>query len=400
MKTIKSPSFNAHAQEKTLQCLIRRYSLSCAGPGDRETSSRTEPVRLLDRTFTFTSLTLANGKLAIDDYIVHCPVIGHQTIRWSQLSDGIRSTGRIVFREDRLMVFGTISVGLPGQAPHEIRLIGAADSTRFSTTYCPTDGNTVEPGPDFEYGVLFESDPLWGDLGALQTATSFAYVYGCDWSADNSGAGGPANYIEDGLATFHVDRKTSRLQLDFAAYQYTMPSCLTKTQTFDAPIPFGSQFGSTSIVFNDDGTQFSGTVCDTDGNEYTWTGQDTDAALRCAAVAAQPPADFRDYLSAASPSGSDDLSVQDLASISITNVQTQANGLILDCMLYVMDDDLRKNLFGRSRPKNLPGNVVKTITEDSCKNFLNNAYAPTYIGWGLLISLNSPINSPTNKSIK
>jgi hypothetical protein len=375
-------------RQRAAMCrLVRSYSLTAAAEGERYTSTDRAALTLAGQAFTFSQLKILAGRLALDGHVIHAPRFGPRTIHWSQTAGGVRSIGQLVFRADLMMVFGVVTLGEAGGPLHEFRLTGTMDAVRFTTTYSPTnrdDGpEEVETpslaGPDFAYGVRAQSTDAPFDQDP-NDPTVFAEVYGCDWSADDPAAGGPAEYVDQGYATFSMD--DDELVMLLTAGQVVPPLCETRAQDFTAPIPFGGDYEPAKVVFSDDGASFSGTVYDLEGQAWLWTGSLADDMSMAAGLDLAPPADLRDHLSAGQVSQDDERTVQELAAIHLDDVQTASNGLLYDCMLYVMPADTRSNVFGRSRPTNLSTRITDTITEDGPTSFLNDHYTPTYAGWG------------------
>lgn len=374
-------------QRAAMRSLVRSYSLTAAAEGERYTSADRPARQLAGQDFAFSRLRIMAGQLALDDHVIHAPRFGPRTIHWSQTAGGIRSIGRLVFRADLMMVFGAVTIGEAGGPLHEFRLTGTMDAVQFATTYSPANGDdgsedadtTSLSGPDFAYGVRARSTDAPFDQDP-DDPTVFAEVYGCNWSADDPTAGGPADYVAQGYAVFSMEN--DELVMLLTAGQVVPPLCATPAWDFTAPIPFGGDYQPGKVVFSDDGAGFSGTVYDLDGRAWIWTGRMVGDASMAAGLTLAPPADLRDHLSAGQVSQDDERTVQELAAIQLDDVQTTSNGLMYDCMLYVMPADTRGNVFGRSRPTNLSKRITDTITEDGPTSFLNDHYTPTYAGWG------------------
>lgn len=372
-------------QRAAMRRLVRSYNLTAAAEGERYTATDRAALTLAGRSFTFSALKLMAGRLALDGHVIHAPRFGPRTIHWSETAGGIRSIGRLVFRADLMMVFGSVTIGEAGGPLHDIRLTGTMDAVHFTTIYSPApdgagapaagDDALSLPGPDFAYGVRAQSTDAPFDQDPNDPAV-FAEVYGCDWSADDPTAGGPADYVSQGYAVFSM--ADDRLVMLLTGGQVVPPLCQNPAQDFTAPIPFGGEYLPAKVVFSDDGTGFSGTVYDLEGGAWLWTGTMSGADL----PAVTPPADLRDHLSRGQTSQGDERTVQELAAIQLDDVHTTSNELIYDCMLYVMSDDTRSKVFGRSRPTNLSTRITDAITADGPTGFLNDRYTPTYAGWG------------------
>lgn len=322
------------------------------------------------------TLTLEGGRLWLGGHRIHEPRFSRNTVAWSQLSDGIRSIGNLVFSPDGTVVAGQVHVA-PGPGPLESYLLfGTAALTTFTTRYS-TDGTAWTAGPDLEIGVIFDPDARVGDIVQDLTAvTQVVNVYGCE--AD--GNLGPVNYVEQGLASFALYRQTGTLQVNFVgSVTMTPPAC--DQGAFAFPLPSGQLGSSSSVIYSEDGTSFSGTVYDFTGQTaYQFEGTATSPARADSGDTAPAPSDYRNF-KAGTLTGSN-LTVQELAGLQLPEVNKLQNELIYDCLLYVMDPTLRNDLTGDVQPSNLNPAVVSAITQPAQTDFLNGFYAPTYFGYG------------------
>lgn len=348
--------------------LNRSYDLHVATPG----LAHFAPLAIrLGGAIALNRLCIGGGQIKIGDYVIHKPKFLRNTVSWSQVAGGIQCIGNLSFNANGTVLSGSIHAGKVGQPLHNAQVFGTMATTRFSTQYS-ADGKTWQAGPDMEIGIAFNAEIEAGHVQQnLSNVQQIVNVYACQ----NGGSYAPINFVPLALASFSTDPKSGNLEVLFPLNPVMFPpSCTTGSYTF--PIPSGSASTAGSIIYSSDGSSFSGTVYDFTGSTaYTLTGS---AVTTSIAEAAALPADFLDYRA----SGLGNLSVQDLASQTLPDVQSFSNAMLFDCLLYVMPADLRTNLTGRTQPTNLSTSTVSLISQAPVTDFLNNFYGPTYFGWG------------------
>lgn len=354
--------------------LVRSYDLHAAAGGESYLSKA--PLAVCNGVIDISKLHIIKGKIILGSHVIHEPTFTRNTISWSEIANGVRSIGNLVFNTEGTIVSGKIHLEQTGHETENFIVFGTRSTTRFKTQYSK-DGNSWLEGPDIELGVEFDSNIPEGQIVQnLAEIKKIINVYGCR-SNDGYSA---VNYIDDALASFGVDEKTGNLVVNFAPNVISSkPNC--KSGEFSFELPSGSLGKDARIVESQDGSSFSGVVYSFDGKtEYQLKGVSTTTGVSADVLnllAARP----NDYLNF-QIEGLGNLTVQDLASQTLTDVQKFTNGLLNDCLLYVMPDDLRQNLTGKAKPTILSKAAVEVITQGEPNKFLNQFYGPTYFGWG------------------